>query len=329
VERFQTYGQYLLLTCCFVLVNLLQSVFFLPCIIHYQEWGHKNGLETNEIYFNSRLSAKRLHRMILLLSNHHGKRVVSIFTVATCMILLVSSCSSLVSAQAPDSRLNGPPTAEFHFARLMYSNSPYSRRGRRGGAWMTDYPDAEYHLMDGVNRMTNVEGELVDYYGQGGRLISLAEDRIFDYPWLYAAEVGQWSLSAEEAAKLREYLDRGGFLLVDDFWGDFEWQTFVQSMQRVFPNRPIVEIDEDDPVMHVVFDVDKSTQIPGANGIPRGSVPHWRGIYDDADRLIVAINFNMDMGDAWEHTADPYYPAQMTAMAYRFAVNYIIYSMTH
>ncbi|MBT5031820.1 MAG: DUF4159 domain-containing protein [Proteobacteria bacterium] len=266
--------------------------------------------------------------MKLLLPSHREKKTVSIFMVPACLILLLGLCSNLANAQTPDPRFD-PPTAEFHFARLMFSNAAYSRRGRRGGAWMTDYPDAEYHLMDGVNRMTNIEGELVDYYGQGGRLISLDGDQVFDYPWLYAVEVGQWTLSAQEATKLREYLDRGGFLMVDDFWGDYEWQTFVESMRRVFPDRPIVEIDEDDPVMHVMFDVDKSTQIPGMNGIRTGSIPHWRGIYDDAGRLIVAINFNMDMGDAWEHAGNPYYPAKMTAMAYRFAVNYIIYSMTH
>ncbi|HAY47002.1 MAG TPA: hypothetical protein DCY55_12080 [Gammaproteobacteria bacterium] len=267
--------------------------------------------------------------MKLHLSKHRRKRAVPAYTVPACLILLFGLCSSLVNAQTPDSRFGGAPTAEFHFARLMYSNAPGSRRGRRGGAWMTDYPDAEYYLMDGVNRMTRIEGELVDYYGHGGRLISLEDDQIFDFPWLYAAEVGQWSLSTKEAAQLREYLNRGGFLMVDDFWGEYEWQIFVQSMQRVFPDRPIVEIDEDDPVMHVVFDVDKSTQIPGMNGIRFGSEPQWRGIYDDKDRLIVAINFNMDMGDAWEHAGSPYYPAEMTAMAYRFAVNYIIYSMTH
>ncbi len=232
------------------------------------------------------------------------------------------------NAQTLDHRYSHLPTAEFHFARLVYSNSSLSNRGRRA-AWATDYPDAEHHLADGIDRMTNIDIEAVDYYGDGGRLISLADDQIFDYPWLYAAEVGQWALSRDEAERLREYLDRGGFLMVDDFWGSYEWQVFVQSMELVFPDRPIVEIDENDPIMHIVFDVDKSTQIPGRGGVPFGSVPHWRGIYDDKGRLIVAINFNMDMGDAWEHAADPFYPAEMTAAAYRFAVNYIIYSMTH
>lgn len=261
------------------------------------------------------------------LSDPIVKKANRVFGLFACLTVCIFS--SLANAQALDSRVDGLPSAEFHFARLMFSNSPYSRSGGRRSAWETDYPDAEYHLMDGIARMTNIDLELVDYYGQGGRLISLEDDRVFDYPWLYAAEVGQWFLNNEEATQLREYLDRGGFLMVDDFWGEYEWQTFVDSMQRVFPDRPIVEIDEDDPVMHIFFDVDKNTQIPGRRGVPPGNIPHWRGIFDDEGRLIVAINFNMDMGDAWEHAQDPEYPGEMTAMAYRFAVNYIIYSMTH
>jgi hypothetical protein len=233
-------------------------------------------------------------------------------------------------SQALDTRTQGSPSAEFHFARLMYSGAAGSRSGRGGrGSWTTDYPDAEYHLMQGINRLTRLNGQEVDYYGNGGRLINLADDRVFDYPWLYAVEVGQWYLNTEEAAQMREYLDRGGFLMVDDFWDTYEWSVFVQSMQRVFPDRPIVQLAEDHPLMHVLFDLDQQTQIPGRGGQRPGTSPHWRGIFDNTGRLIVAINFNMDMGDAWEHADDPSYPEPMTALAYRFGVNYVIYSMTH
>jgi len=245
-------------------------------------------------------------------------------------LLVAATCLWLnpVHGQALDLRTEGEPTAEFHFARLMYTGAAGSR-GNWRGAWRTDYPDAEYHLMQGINRLTRLDGQSVNYYGEGGRLINLAEDRIFDYPWLYAVEVGQWYLNTEEAAKLREYLDRGGFLMVDDFWDEYEWSVFVNSMQRVFPDRPIVELEENHPLLHVLFDLDQRTQIPGRNGQRPGTEPHWRGIFDDEGQLIVAINFNMDMGDAWEHADDPSYPEPMTALAYRFAVNYVIYAMTH
>jgi len=235
-----------------------------------------------------------------------------------------------VAAQGFDRQFGEDPTAEFHFARLIYSDYGGGRSRRwGGGAALTDWPDAEYHLMNGIQRLTRVDVQLADYNGNGGRFIRLDSDRVFDYPWLYAVEVGQWSLSDTEAALLREYLDRGGFLMVDDFWGEYEWSVFVDSMLRVFPDRPIVELGEDHPLLHVLYDLDERTQIPGRNGVRPGTVPHWRGIFDEDDRLMVAINFNMDMGDAWEHADDPWYPEPYTALAYRFAVNYLIYSMSH
>ena len=240
-----------------------------------------------------------------------------------------------IAASQTIGALEDGPTAEFHFARLVYSDAYSSRRARwgGGGAWSTDYPDAEYHLMQGVNRLTRVDGQTVsinrDFYGDGGRLVTLNNERVFDYPWLYAVEVGQWHLSDSEAARLREYLDRGGFLIVDDFWGEGEWSIFIQSMLRVFPDRPIVELGDDHELLHVLYDLDQRTAIPGSGGLRQGTVPHWRGIFDNDGKLMVAINFNMDMGDAWEHADDPWYPESMTTLAYRFAVNYLIYSMTH
>ena len=135
--------------------------------------------------------------------------------------------------------------------------------------------------------------------------------------------------SEEEVKALRKYLLNGGFLMVDDFWDEYEWAVFVDSMYRVFPDRPIVELHEDHELLHVLYDLDQRTQIPGRGGQRPGTVPHWRGIFDDDNRLMVAINFNMDMGDAWEHADDPWYPEPMTTLAYRFAVNYLIYTMTH
>ena len=228
-----------------------------------------------------------------------------------------------------DVNANEAPTAEWHFARLAYGNASGGRRGRGGRAWTTDYPDAEYHLSQVIDRLTRIDTGQVSYSGAGGRIVTLTNDNVFQYPWLYAVEVGHWYLNDSEAAILREYLDRGGFLMVDDFWGDYEWQIFVDSMRRVFPDRPIVELGEDHELLHVLYDLDQRTQIPGRGGQRAGTVPHWRGIFDDNNRLMVAINFNMDMGDAWEHADDPWYPEPMTALAYRFAVNYLIYSMTH
>src|SRR6185503_14930650 len=136
--------------------------------------------------------------------------------------------------------------------------------------------------------------------------------------------------------RLREYLLRGGFLMTDDFHGSAQWAGFLDSMQRVFPDRPIVEIPENDEVFRVLYELDQRIQIPGIAALnygvtyeQDGYTPHWRGIYDDHGRLMVAINFNMDLGDAWEHANDPRYPEPFTGLATRFAVNYVIYAMTH
>jgi hypothetical protein len=254
-------------------------------------------------------------------------------TAAVAAFAAVAACAWLgvARSQSDDARLTAPPEAEFHFARLVYRDSPYSRRGRWGdgyGAWTTDYPDAEFHVMQGIGRFTRIDIAEVDSAGNGGRLIQLIDERVFDYPWLYAVEVGQWQLDESEAKILREYLDRGGFLMVDDFWGEYQWDIFVDSMQRVFPDKPIEELGEDHELLHVLYDLDQRTQIPGRGG-QRPEKPHWRGIFDEDGRLMVAINFNMDMGDAWEHADDPWYPEPMTALAYKFAVNYLIYTMTH
>jgi hypothetical protein len=225
------------------------------------------------------------------------------------------------------------PTNEFHFVRLQYSDGAYGRGGYGryglGSAWV-DWPEAEDHFMRGVSRLTVLDT------GDEARVLVPTDDNLFDYPWLYAVEVGYWSLDDKDAAHLREYLLRGGFLMVDDFHGSAEWQGFVESLQLVFPDRPIVEIAQTDEVLHVLYDLDQKIQIPGIAALSMGQtwerdgrVPHWRGVYDDDGRLMVAINFNMDLGDAWEHANDPRYPEPMTGLATRFAVNYVIYAMTH
>jgi hypothetical protein len=222
-----------------------------------------------------------------------------------------------------------PPEAEFHMARMAYAtNGCAGSRGYCNAFWAIDYPYAEGHFLPALERMTRVS------VAADSRHVQLSDEALFDYPWLFAQQVaqGNWSPSDEEIARLREYLLRGGFLVFDDFHGEYEWQYFLSVIRSVFPDRPIVDIPEDDMLMTILFDLDKSTQIPGERHLGWQRMegpPGWRGIYDDAGRLMVAINFNIDMGDAWEHADDPGYPAPMTAVAYRFGVNYVVYAMTH
>lgn len=242
-------------------------------------------------------------------------------------VLLVTGISAAVWSQSVGSTAKQPHEAEFYFVRLAYSPNG---RHRFGQSWRQDWPEAEHHFMQGVRRLTRVDAN------QEGRYFSAMDDELFDYPWLYAVEVGGWNLDETEAARLREYLLRGGFLVVDDFHGSFEWEGFAISMRRVFPDRPIVEIPLTDEALHVLYDLEQNVQIPSPYVLFRGIsyesdgyTPHWRGIYDDYGRLIVAINHNMDLGDAWEHADSPSYPEHYTALAYRYGINYIIYAMTH
>ncbi len=223
-----------------------------------------------------------------------------------------------------------PPNAEFNFARLAYGSSMAGYSNRRGAGWNTDWPEAEYHLNEGIRRLTRVESS------DAGRILRLTDEALFDFPFLYAVEVSRWYFTDEEALILREYLERGGFLMTDDFHGSYEWQAFYNEFRKVFPDRPLVEIPETDEIFNVLYSVDKRIQIAGIGAIRSGVTwegdgytPQWLGVYDDQGRLMVAVNFNMDMGDAWEHADSPYYPEPMTALAYRFGVNYLIYAMTH
>ena len=237
-------------------------------------------------------------------------------------------------ARPPTQPVAPLPGVEFEFTRLVYAENPNYARGWGGWGggrrWMTDAPEAETHLLQGIKRLTRVNA------ASEGTAIRLDDDSIFDHPFLYAVEVGGWLLSDEEAARLREYLDRGGFLMVDDFHGSVQWEGFMESMRKVYPDRPVTELPVADEVFHVLYDLIDRPQIPSIYGAVSGRTweqdgftPHWRGIHDENGRLTVAINFNMDLGDAWEHADAPEYPQPLTALAYRYAINYLLYSMSH
>ncbi len=214
---------------------------------------------------------------------------------------------------------------EWAFGRLIYpAIVNYAR-------WTMDYPRSDRHLSAALRRLTRVHVRSVE------QPISLDDgDDVYNWPWLYGVEVGYWDLTDAECKKMRDYLLRGGFFMCDDFHGTREWAQFMDSMKRVFPDRQVVEIANDDAIFHVVYDLDKRYQVPGAQYLETGRVyehdgfePRWRGIYDDKGRLMVAICHNMDLGDSWEHADNPLYPEKFSALGFRIGVNYVVYSMTH
>jgi hypothetical protein len=240
--------------------------------------------------------------------------------------------------------------AEWTRARLRYPdiygypNADLTMRGGRPfpGYWTMDYPRSDRHLLEGVRRLTRIESKSVE------QVVSLdGTDDMYNYPMMYAVEVGHWRLQDSDAQQLREYLLRGGFLMVDDFHGSNagdhdqsinEWAIFTQSMSKVFPDRAIEDIPNNDPIFQTIFDLSTRFQVPGAQyfdtGItyekgPTGKDPHWRAIRDDKGRIIVAICHNMDLGDAWEHSDESQYLEKWASLAYRIAMNYFTYDLTH
>ncbi len=136
--------------------------------------------------------------------------------------------------------------------------------------------------------------------------------------------------------KLREYLLRGGFLLADSFFGTREWEGFVEGMSRVFPDRQIVDLPDDHPLFHTVYDLDARHMVPNWDALQRGTpyrndgdVPHWRAIKDDSGRVMVAIAFNNDLGDSYQWADDPGYPADGATLGLRMGVNFVVYALTH
>ena len=147
-------------------------------------------------------------------------------------------------------------------------------------------------------------------------------DEIYNWPWLYAVQVGEWGLTEAQAKKLRDYLLRGGFFMADDFHGSEEQAYFEKTMKMVFPERPIVDIPNDDPIFHTVFDLNDRYRITGAEHLDTGykkdgRVARWQGIYDDKGRVMVAISLNSDIGDSWEWSDTPQYPLNFSDLGIR------------
>lgn len=235
--------------------------------------------------------------------------------------------SSPVTLQRPTLRDPWGPR-EFYFTRAVYSS--YGRRWR--GSWATDYPKADLQFLTVLRRLMQI-----DAY-ESENAIRLDDPELRRYPFLYAVEVGYMSLTDGEVRGLRDYLLAGGFLVVDDFWGTLEWLNFEAEIRRVLPEYPIVDIPLDHPIFHSFYDIDELLQVPNV-GLARwgrgrtwerdGYIPYCRGIFDEKGRLLVLINWNTDLGDAWEWMDDPEYPLKYSTYAYQLGVNAIVYAMSH
>jgi len=231
-------------------------------------------------------------------------------------------------SRTPQFQTQGIPR-EFYFSRVAY-------RGFRGfygrGSWATDYPRADQIFLSFIDRLLpNLDAYEREF------VVTLDDPQLRSYPFLYALEVGRMSLSPEEIEGLRSYLLAGGFLVIDDFWGTREWQNFEYEIRQVLPEYEIIDLSIDHPIFSTFYEIEEIIQVPnvgqGVYGGPTherdGYVPMVKGIHDDNGRLMVIINWNTDLGDAWEWADNPRYPLKYSTYAYEMGVNFIVYAMSH
>ncbi len=243
-----------------------------------------------------------------------------------------------------------PPGFEkdaFTFCRLRYISAYWGRRSSLGG-WITDFPDSDLNLSFRLQQMTSLR------VNPDGRFLRLNNKDLYDYPWIYMVEPGRLHLDDAEVKILRDYLNNGGFLMADDFWGDEQWENFAGEMKRVFPERDFVELPMEHPVFHQVFDIrvpKQQLQTPNAyqaieslhpgsriSGItweyrtgPSAEEMHVRALTDEQGRIMVIATHNCDNGDGWEREGenDDFFRVFSEKRAFPLGINIIFYAMTH
>ena len=266
---------------------------------------------------------------------------------AVLLLVLITAgfMRTFVQADSPD------PDPDFYFTRLAYTENgsrgwgrfvPKSFRcpefgggnffPRQGVGWSMDSPGADCKFMGGIHRLTGL------HVYPNPNMIKITDPELFKFPYAYIVEPGGMDLTDQEAARLREYLLRGGFIHADDFWGLGEKANFEYQMKKVLPERRMEVLPLSHEVFHTFFDINEIIQVPGERagcyGGPTWEVPDDRepriyGISDDAGRLMVVVTYNSDLGDAWEYMDEKCYPEKYSGQSYRLCMNFIIYAMTH
>jgi hypothetical protein len=220
---------------------------------------------------------------------------------------------------------------QFVFVRLIYNgriqNIPHYAKN-----WYTDYPKGDKQLIWALRRLTQLD------VAEQERAIAITDPHLFRYPFLYTSEPGQMVLTPVDAEIMREYLRRGGFWMLDDFWGSFEWGNMEAEIRKIMPDAEIRDLPLDHPIFNEFFTVERLKQVPSIAYLinPRsitweqdGFAPQCKGIWDKEGRLVGVINHNTDLGDAYQWMDIPEYPYEFSSYAYRVAVNTIVYALSH
>lgn len=225
----------------------------------------------------------------------------------------------------PDFHGNVPYDGRFTFARIKYRG--FGRwSGREGPGWSHDYPDADIHFMRIMKEITSLRPFVESGQRLGGVIVALDDPLLFKYPVAYLSEPGGWFPNDAEAKGLRTYLQKGGFLIVDDF-PSFSYSTFEQAIARVLPGAKIVQLTGKEALFDCFYTIDLTKMHPSYYG--QGT---WLGIYENNDpkkRLIAVIDYNNDVGESWQWSGTGFFSVDVTNEAYKLGVNYLIYALTH
>ena len=243
------------------------------------------------------------------------------------------------------------PGNAFTFCRIEYTSVWGGGWGRRGGSWATDYPESDENFSLRLSQLTTLNVNRTEDGRFKHVVVRLDEPDLFKYPFIYMVEVGNMELSESEQEGLRAYLLRGGFLMVDDFWGDYAWENWEYEVEQVLPpeDYPMVDIPLDHEIFNIVFRIGAVPQVPSVHhywdwevtgttfeGSPSryvryGAEPHCRGIFDRDGRLMAVVMHNTDLGDGWEREGENYgYFKEFSAKrAYPMGINIVVYAMTH
>ncbi|HEY0712128.1 MAG TPA: DUF4159 domain-containing protein [Polyangia bacterium] len=260
--------------------------------------------------------------------------------LAATMALVVGA--GVAFAQDEDIGELGPPMWEadpehpddvFTFVRAKYSSAHRGRWGW-GRRWSTDYPDSDIHFSMRLQQLTSLKVNPVP------KVLELSDPALLGYPFLYLIEPGAMSLDDTEVAGLRRYLLAGGFMMVDDFWGEREWRNFYEEMKRVLPEREPVELDVSHPIFSAVFPLTQKPQVPSIHTWQGSGLtyerhdaqePHYQAWFDDDGRMMAIACHNTDLGDGWEREGEDveYFRKFAEPQSYPMGINIIFYAMTH
>jgi hypothetical protein len=269
--------------------------------------------------------------------------------LAWCLVALAVAAAGAQGARQGWGRFRTAPPrfpnatsfdGSFTFCRGMYTSD---RREAGGMGWWTDYPDADIHFSIRLSELTKIHISKQPDGEPNHLVVQLTDDALFNCPMIQMEDVGTMRLSDEEVVRLRAYLLKGGFLYVDDFWGDWAWEQWAEEIGRVLPpsEYPIRDIAPSHQLFRQMFVIDKLPQIPSINSWMRmggatsergeeSAVPDIRGISDKNGRLMVVMTHDTDISDAWEREGeDPRYFYEFSPNGYAVGINVVIYALTH